>query len=210
MRSLLARLRQVRCRILIHRRPLAALTAAGAVLLVLQAATAPPAPTVSVWTASRDLPGGTVLRVADLTRTSYAPGSVPERALDSPAGAIGRTLAAPLTKGEPLTTVRLVGPRLLAGYPALVAVPVRITDPAVVDLMRVGDRITLTAADPQGEAAARTLAEDVPVIALPHAQPTALDTGLPGRLVVVGVRPEVARDLTAAGVSGYISVIWTS
>jgi Flp pilus assembly protein CpaB len=210
MRSLLARLRQVRRRILIHRRPLAALAAAGAVLVILQAAMAPPAPTVPVWTASRDLPGGTVLSAADLTRTSYAPGSVPARALDSPGGAIGRTLAAPLSKGEPLTTVRLVGPRLLTGYPGLVAVPVRITDPAVVGLMRVGDRITLTATDPQGQAATRTIAEDVPVIALPRAGTTALDTGLPGRLVVVGVRPEVARDLTAAGVSGYISVIWTS
>ena len=61
---------------------------------------------------------------------------------------MGRTLAAPLREGEPVTDVRVVAEGLLAGYPSLVAAPVRIADAGAVRLLRVGDRVDVVATDP--------------------------------------------------------------
>jgi Flp pilus assembly protein CpaB len=177
----------VRRAVLRRRRPLAALLAAVAVAAGLQAA-APPAPVrVGVLVAARDLPSGVVLAAGDLTRAAYSPGTVPDGLAT---GAVGRTLAAPLRRGEPVTDVRLVGPALVRDHPGLAAVPVRLPDAAMVALLRVGDRIDLVAADPQGSPA-RVVATDVPVLALPAAVEASGVAGpLPGRLVVVGVPDE--------------------
>ena len=64
--------------------------------------------------------------------------------------AVGRTLAAPLRAGEPVTDVRLVGPALAAGAPGADALPVRLPDAGMVGAARAGDRIDLIATDPQG------------------------------------------------------------
>lgn len=172
--DLLSPFRQLRRRLLIHRRGLAALAVVAAVLVGLQAVRTPPPPTVPVWTAARDLPSGTVLAGGDLRRTEYAAGSVPDAAISSPRQVLGRQLAAPLTHGEPVTRGRVLTGELLAGYPGTTAVPLRITDPGVVDLLRVGDRISLVVADPDGRSPAETLAEDVPVVAIPR-RPSGLD-----------------------------------
>src|SRR5690349_6837789 len=145
MRRLVALLLPVRRAVLARRRLLAALLTAVAVAAGLHAATAPPPAEVAVTVAARDLPSGAVLTDADLRTVGFAPGSVPSGAV---AEAGGRTLAAPLRAGEPVTDVRLVGPALTEGYPGLAAVPVRLPDAGVAALLTVGDRIDLVAADP--------------------------------------------------------------
>ena len=89
-----------------------------------------------------------------------------------------------MPRGEPVTTVRTVARGLLRGYPGTTAVPLRITDAAVVDLLRVGDRVSLVVADPDGRRTPRRLVDDVPVVAIPAAQESGLGAGTPGRLVV--------------------------
>ena len=170
-------------------------------------AVAPPRPvTVPVTTAARDLPSGTVLGADDLATTAFRPASVPSALAADP---MGRTLAAPVRRGEPLTDLRLVRPGLADGYPGLRAMPVRLPDPGAVALLRVGDRIDLIAVDPEGGSAA-SLAAGVPVLALPGAGP---DTdigpsgpvGLPGALVVLGVSAEQAHGVAAAAVGRYLA-----
>jgi Flp pilus assembly protein CpaB len=188
-------LRPVRRAVLRRRRPLAAVLAAVAVAAAVHAVAAPPPANVAVPVAARDLPAGAVLTGDDLAETAFAPGSVPS---DLATGAVGRTLAAPLRRGEPVTDVRLVGPALSAGYPGLTAVPVRLPDAEMVDLLHVGDRVDLVAADPQG-AGARVVASAVPVLAIPAASAEPGSTGLTGRLVVVGAEDaDVARIAEAA------------
>jgi Flp pilus assembly protein CpaB len=193
MRRLVALLRPVRRAVLARRRLLAALCAAIAVATGLHAATAAPPARVRVSVAAHDLPSGTVLTGADLRTVGFSASSVPTGAVDDPQG---RTLAAPLRAGEPVTDVRLVGPSLTDGYPGLSAVPVRLPDPAMADLLTVGDRVDLVSADPQG-AGASIVATDVPVLALPADDAATGATGaagLTGRLVVVGAPPaDVAR-----------------
>ncbi len=73
-------------------------------------------------------------------------------------------------------------------------------------LLRVGDRITLFAADPQGEAEPVEAARDVPVVALPRDQDRVVD-GTTGALLVVAVDLDTARVLAGLGVSSFLSPV---
>ncbi len=200
---------EVRRRVLVHRRPLAALLAGLAAMAALRVAQ-PPAPASSgVWTAATDLPAGRVLAHGDLRRASYPTGTVPSGAVLDPAIVVGRTLAAPLRRGAPLTDLSVVTRALAASYPGRVATPVRLADAAVVDLLRVGDLVDLVVADPQGRSAPRTVASRAAVIAIPRSRPSVDDVGLPGRLVLLAVPGTEAAAVSAAGLSGYLTATFT-
>lgn len=208
LRPVLRSLRRLHRRLQLHRRPLAALTAAGAVLAALQA-TSPPSPeTVPVWTARRDLPGGTVLQQADLASARLSPEAVPAHVVGSPGEVVGRTLAAPMSRGEVVTTLRTVARGLLRGYPGATAVPLRITDADVVDLLRVGDRVSFVVADPDGRGAPRVLLEDVPVVAIPRPREGALAGNTPGRLVVAAVPTGRASEVAASAATSILIPVW--
>lgn len=184
-----------------RRRPLAALIAAAAVLAGVHELR-PSAPEVqTVLTAAHDLPAGATLDADDLAPVGYAAGTAPTGLADD---AIGRVLASPVRAGEPLTDVRLVGPPLVAAYPGSVAVPVRLPDAGMAALLRVGDRIDLVAADPQGTSA-REVAGDLTVVALPAVDDEAASSGLPGRLVVLAVPETMTDDVAQAAVTGFLS-----
>lgn len=202
-------LRRWRRRVLLHRRLLAALAAGGAVLAVVQA-TGPPAPPSAVaWTAQHDLPGGSTLSRGDLVATRLAPETVPDGAVEDTGTAVGRTLAAPMSRGEVLTRTRLLGDGLLAGYPGTTAVPVRVSDAAVVDLLRVGDRVGLVLADPDGRRGAEVLVDDLPVVAIPEVRSSGLGAPTPGRLVVVAVPREEAPRIAAGAATSVLVPVWT-
>jgi Flp pilus assembly protein CpaB len=205
MSRLIPTLRRLRRTLLARRRLLAAVAAAVAVAAGLQASTAPPTPTRPVLTAARDLPAGTVLTSGDLTRAAFTLRSVPAGVLVSAGAALGRTIAAPVRAGEPITDVRLVAGSLLDGYPGQVAAPVRIGDPGVVRLLRVGDRVDVVAADPRGEEAL-LVASDAVVMALPR-EPGRISAAASGGLVLLAVSEQAARDLATAGVARYLSLV---
>jgi len=202
-------LRRLRRRLLAHRRALAALCAALAVLAAFRAQAAPPPARTEVLTAAADVPGGSVLEPEDLARVALDPASVPDGTFRRASEAVGRTTAAPLRAGEPLTDVRLVAPSVLRGYPGLVAVPVRLGDAEATALLRVGDRVDLLAADPQGGHPARTVGTRVPVLALPRPRDDVTTGGAApeGALVVVGVPPGTAAVLTAASATSYLAAV---
>lgn len=214
-RQLLRLRRCARRRLLAHRRALAAALAAVAVLAGLRAADPPPDPTLAMLVAARDLPPGERLDAADVEVVRVAPEHRPPRSVGR-AIALGRTLAAPLGRGEAVTDLRLVSDRLLDTTPGLVAVPVRLPDAGVVDLLAVGDVVDVVATAPRGGAAA-TVALGAVVLALPTAPATGAAAGAaaatgaapPGGLVVLGVPPEVAGPLSAAAVRDYLGVVWT-
>lgn len=194
--------RAVRRAVLARRRLLAALLTAVAVAAGLHTARAAPPPQVRVLVAAHDLPAGKVLDAGDLHGAGFAPDSVPDGVARD---AAGRTLAAPMRAGEPLTDVRLVGPALTDGYPGLVAVPVRLPDAGMAGLLRVGDRIDLVSADPQGRSA-ETIAADVPVLALPDTPTEAGAAGLAGRLVVVGAQSGDVSRIADASVRTFVTI----
>jgi Flp pilus assembly protein CpaB len=207
MPRLASSLRRARRTVLARRRTLAALLAGTAVAAALQATAAEPPPRALVLTAAHDLPAGVVVRSGDVRRTAFDPASVPDGTLPRSA-AVGRTTAGPVRSGEPLTDARLVTRSLLVGYPGRVAMPVRIGDPGAVRLLRVGDRVDLVAADPQGGERAETIGYDVPVLALPRtgAESPGLTTGA---LVVLAVPDSSVRTIAQASVSSYLTVVIT-
>jgi Flp pilus assembly protein CpaB len=198
--------RRIRRAVLARRRLISAVCAALAVAVGFQAAAGPPPPETTVLTAAHDLPGGTVVRDSDLSTAAFTPDSVPAGVLSSATEAIGRTTAAPVRSGEAITDVRLVSGSMLAAYPGLVAAPVRIGDAGAVDLLKVGDRIDLIAADPQGAAEARVVASGVPVISIPRPRENSTAT-TQGGLVVVAISDGTAQDLAAAAVSSFLSLV---
>lgn len=208
MTRLLLLLRRVRRRLLVHRRLLAALFAGAAVLIGLRTLAPPPPPTTEVWTASRPLPAGHVITREDLRRVAFAPGSVPA-SVATPDDLIGRAVAAPVVRGAPLSPGSVVGEELAAQHPGLVAVPVRLGDPDVAALLRVGDRVDVLASRPDDPDQALLLARKAVVLALPRAANQAGMSGLPGRLVVLGVTTEAGEKLVTAGVSAFVTVIWS-
>jgi Flp pilus assembly protein CpaB len=176
-----------------HRRLFAAALAGAAVLATI-AAVRPAAPaTATVWVAARDLAGGAPLSAGDLRPAAIAHDLVPAGAVPNAAAVAGRTLAAPVRRGEALTDVRLVGGALAGGYGAdLVAAPVRLADAGAAALLRPGDLIDVLAADPPTELgaprgperAARTVAVGARVALVPGGRADgardAWDAGGPG------------------------------
>lgn len=198
--------RAVRRTVLGRRRSLAAMCAAVAVLAGLQAVRPGAPDTVSVTVAAHDLESGTRLSADDVTTARWPVGTAPHGLEPR---AVGRTLAAPIRRGEPVTDVRLVAPALTTGYPGRVAVPVRIADADMVGLLRVGDHVDLVAADPRAGTATYA-AVDVPVVALPA--PADHDTGsgvLSGRLLVVAALPGDVDRIAGAAATDLLSVVMT-
>jgi Flp pilus assembly protein CpaB len=180
----------------------------------IQALSPPPPRTESVLVAARDLDGGTRLAPGDVRLKDVAPAALPDGAVRRPTHATGRTLDAPVRKGEILTDVRLFGSAFLDSYgEGLVAAPVRIADAASVRLVRAGDVVDVLAAGlgTNGAAprAARLVAPATPVLAIPPVADGPLgtsDTGA-GALVVVVTSSETAAQLAAAAVTDRLSLV---
>jgi Flp pilus assembly protein CpaB len=188
--------------VLRRRRLLAVLCAAGATLAAVRVV-APPAPdTVEMLVAVRDLPAGAVLAEHDLRATEVPADAVPPALADAP---FGHTLAAPVSAGEPVTDVRLVGPDLTAGEPGTTAVPVRFSDAGQAALLDVGDRVDVLATDPQ-ERTTTQVASDVVVLAVPAVDDPA--GALAGRVVVLGVPAVDVHQVTSASVTTFVTYAW--
>ena len=132
-----------------RRRLVAAILVGLAVLFGLSALRPPLPPTVAVLSAARDLAAGSALALTDLRTVALPAGAVPAGTLRPGADVLGRVVAGPVRRGEPLTDVRLVGPSLLAAVapgPDVVAVPVRFADEGAAAVLRPGDRIDVLAA----------------------------------------------------------------
>ncbi len=204
MVDLPAATQRVRRIFLRHRRLIAATMAAGAVLSALQVAAPAPPSQASIVVAARDLTAGAVIRADDVRLVDAPPELTPSAAVTSLAAVVGETVAGPMREGEPLTDRSLLGAALIAAYPdGLVATPVRIDDPDVVTLLRVGDRIDVYAATGDGRAAAEKVVSHAPVVTLPR-----LDDGVgaEGALVVLAVTPAAAAELAQASASAQLSV----
>jgi len=158
-------------------------------------------PTVPMLVAARDLPPGVTLRASDVTVARLPPSLRPASALTAPTQVTGRVLASATTAGEPLTRARLVGPensRLSAGDADAAAVPFRLADPAVADLLTPGVRVDVvtvapTSADPM------VLATNATVLTIRQADDNA-------NLVVIALPREEATQVAAAALNQPVTV----
>jgi Flp pilus assembly protein CpaB len=181
---------------------------AAAVLVGLAAvlALAPGSAGVAVVVATRDLAPGTVLEATEVTLRELPPQVVPDGAAHTPGAVLGRTLAAPVRRGEPLTDVRLAGSELaqtVSTDPDAVSVPLRLADPDVATLLHPGAAVdVVTVGERQDEPV--VLAHGARVLAV-------LDTGTrtgarDGRLVLVALAAAAATGAAAASISHALTV----
>lgn len=181
-----------------HRALLAAALTAAAVATALPILAPPPVATTSVVAARHDLAPGQVLAATDLVSVALA--DAPDGAITDPSAVIGRSVAGPVRRGEPLTDVRLLGSGLVQGA-GQVAAPVRLADRASATLLHAGDRVDVLAVPADGVAeTARTVAAGLAVLSVP-----AVDDG-DGALIVLATTPDVAARLAAAAVGSRLSV----
>lgn len=99
---------------------------------------------------AHDIAPGVELTEADLRVESRSTTTIPDGSQTDPTSLLGSTLAGPARRGEVLTDVRLLSPRLAevtAGKDARV-VSLRLADAALLDLIRPGDVVDVLAADP--------------------------------------------------------------
>jgi len=165
-----------------RRRLLAAGLAAAAVAVGLPVLAPPDPVTVPVTVAASDLPAGRFLTGSDTTIERWPAENLPSGLLPAPEG---RRLASPLRRGEPVTDARLTGEGLLTGQSRnVLALPVRLADPASAELVRTGDRVDVLAGDPQDTPVpserAALLAEGVLVLATGAPVPDAGSPAAPG------------------------------
>ncbi len=137
-------------------RTVAARRVAAAGLVVLAAVVAlrpdPSAGTTDVVVAARDLTPGIELTTEDLRLESRSATSIPDGSQPDLDALTGSMLAGPVRRGEVLTDVRLLSPRLAeatAGPDARV-VPLHLADTALLELIRPGDVVDVLAVDAQG------------------------------------------------------------
>jgi Flp pilus assembly protein CpaB len=153
---------------------------------------------VPVLVAARDVPAGSTLSPDDVRIRDLPAAYAPAGALPEPGAAVGRILTGSARTGEPLTDVRLVGREstlLATGDPNAVAVPVRLTDAAVADLLRPGSRVDVVG-DPG------VLANDAVVIAVRPSE----GVSAKGRLVVVALPRSAAAKVAAASLAQPVTV----
>ena len=136
--------------------------------LTVQQLTPAPADTVIAFAAAADLPAGKTLEPGDVSRISVPPGLVPAGSPDSETAFEGQRLAAPLRQGQLLTDAQVLGPGLLAGSPpGTAAVPLRMADPASIQLVSPGQLVNVVLTGGNGleqPAESQVLAEAVPVL----------------------------------------------
>lgn len=211
------RLRRPRSPVHALRRAAAGLLAGVAVLLALRPAGVPPRAhvepqTVPLVVAARDLAPGTLLTAGVLRTARFPADLAPKDGARSPERLTGRTLAAALRAGEPVTDVRIVGAGLTAQLlPGQVAAPVRLADLTVAGLLKAGDRVDVLASGSDA-ARAEVVAGSALVLA---ATGTAADSdatsaadGTNG-LLLLAVDEATASRLAAASASATLTVTLT-
>ncbi|CAN5329821.1 MAG: SAF domain-containing protein [Nocardioides sp.] len=195
--------RRVRRFTLRHRRGLAAVCAATAVLFGLESLQPVDSDRVEVVVAARDLDAGGSLTPDDLTTARWPAELVPDGVIDP----TGMRLTGGVRAGEPIVDRRVLDTGMADDLRdrGLQAMPVRIPDATAVSLLRPGSLVDLWATDPAtGEVA--LVADAALVLSVPTAPTDSTGpTGLPGGLVVLGVPSADVGKVAAAAARLYVT-----
>ncbi|HEX9834900.1 MAG TPA: SAF domain-containing protein [Mycobacterium sp.] len=173
--------------------------AAGALVILAAVAALRPDPDherTDIVVAARDLAPGIELSTADVRLETRMAATVPDGSQTDLARVVGATLAGPARRGEALTDVRLLGPRLAesAAGPNGRIVPLHLDDTALIDLIRPGDVVDVLGAGADGQP--RVVATDA-VVVLVSQKPAGAGSGA-DRVVLVALPAHDANEVAGA------------
>jgi len=185
-------------------RTVAARRAAAGALVVLAGIAAvrsdPHGDQTDIVVAARDLSPGVELTAADVRLEKRSAATLPDGSTTSVDDVVGATLAGPARRGEVLTDVRLLGPRLAqsAAGPDARIVPLHLADTALLDLVRPGDVVDVLAAsnDAPDDAEPRVVATDA-IVVLVSEKPKG-PGGAADRVLLVALPAHAANDVAGA------------
>jgi Flp pilus assembly protein CpaB len=189
-------------------------TAAGLLVVLAAVAALRPDPAngrADVVVATRDLSPGVALNATDLRLESHSATTIPDGAQSNPVDLVGLTLAGPTRRGEVLTDVRVLSPRLAeatAGPDARV-VPLQLADLALLDLLRPGDVVDILAASsvtPGGstDAPPRVVATNAVVVLVSERSPS--PTSGDHRVVLVALPSHAAAEVAGASLTQAVTL----
>ncbi|KUH70029.1 flagellar biosynthesis protein FlgA [Mycolicibacterium novocastrense] len=175
--------------------------AAGALVLLAAVAAVRPDPDdqhVETVVAARDLSPGSELTADDVRREKLDAATVPDGVHSEISAVVGATLAGPVRRGEALTDVRLLTPRLAesAAGPTARIVPLSLDETAVLDLIRTGDVVDVLAASGESDTRPRVVASDA-IVVLVSEKPSGTTAGA-DRVVLVALPAHAANEVAAA------------
>jgi Flp pilus assembly protein CpaB len=186
---------------------------AAAALVVLAAVAAvrsdPDGDQVDVLVAAADLTPGTELADAHVRVERRPRTTVPDGAAADPAAVLGATVAGPTRRGEVLTDVRLLGPRIAeaAVGPDARIVSLQLADGALMDLVRTGDVVDVLAAptsDTGADGRPRVIATDAVVVLVSEKRQ---GPGAAGeRAVLVALPAQAANEVAGASLTQAVTL----
>jgi Flp pilus assembly protein CpaB len=186
-------------------RTVAARRIAAGALVILAALAAlrsdPDGDRIEIVVAARDLAPGVELTEDDVRLETRTATTVPDGSKSDIATVVGATLAGPARRGEVITDVRLLGPRLAesAAGPDARIVPLHLADSALLDLIRAGDVVDVLAAttsDTGDDSRPRVIATDAVVVLVSEKQQGAGSGS--DRVVLVALPAHAANEVAGA------------
>ncbi|MGH3859798.1 SAF domain-containing protein [Actinokineospora sp.] len=157
--------------------------------------------TAPMLVAARALAPGVDLSTSDVRVVRAPPEVVPPAAFTEPAAIAGRVLAGAAGEGEPITEARLVGPSAVG--PGFAAVPVRLSDPAVAELVRPGSRVDIVSTDKRGGEAV-VLARDATVVTV--RRDDQVNGGRRGSLLLIALARDSAARVASSSLERPVTV----
>lgn len=150
--------------------------------------------------AARDLSPGIELTADDIRLEKRTAATVPDGFQSRVDAVVGSTLAGPARRGEVITDVRLLGPRLAqsAAGPDARIVPLHLSDSALLDLTRPGDVVDVLAApsNTADDSTTHVVATDAIVVLVSEKQKGVGAAG--DRVVLVALPAHAANDVAGA------------
>lgn len=177
-----------------HRRLLAALLAAAAVILLASPDTDPQG-TVPAVVARRALSGGAQIDGSGLSVIRVPAALLPDQALTDLDQTSGQTLVADRPRGTILTRADLLSaPR--AG-PGQAITGVRLADPSLVPMLRVGQKVTIVTSSDRSQA--EVLARSAVIRAISRAAADGALASTPEPVILVSTDPDSAARIATEG-----------
>ncbi|HET6733294.1 SAF domain-containing protein [Mycobacterium sp.] len=186
-------------------RTVAARRVVAGALVVLAAVAAlrsdPDGDHTQIVVAARDLAPGVEITTDDVRLENHTTTTLPDGYQSDVSAVVGATLAGPARRGETITDVRLLGPRLAesAAGPDARIVPLHLADTALLDLIRSGDVVDVLAAatsDTGVDAEPQVIATDAVVVLV--SEKTKGTGGGSDRVVLVALPAHAANEVAGA------------
>ena len=184
---------------MIHRRVLATLCAMVCVLALAGIASGRSGPTVDVWVAVAQIPGGTVVGAGDVRRTAVPAALVPDGAITSTADLA--MAAGPIPAGAIITAADFVAAAQAA--PGSVIMPLAVSS-QVLAVLHPGDHITVFLSD--ATTGQVTVVRGLRVVTIPAGGTSGIFASGNSGSILVEVPEDVATKLAAVGNLGSTAV----